>query len=146
MKQQQRRQSRSSSLRQPDPYARYRLFDRPNPPTRIEHLLKAACDQCGLAVIEQGHIGRWRPDLLAQIGARRCVIEADGPHHDLPAQARKDRRRDAAMRAMGYEVWRFSQAAIVRSPVACIQQVIAGTAGTQPSLPFWPSDQKHDTP
>jgi len=38
---------------------------------------------------------------------RRLCIELDGPHHDLPAQRRKDRERDKALREMGYRVVRI---------------------------------------
>jgi very-short-patch-repair endonuclease len=104
---------------------RYRLDDdRPNPETSLERLIRQALDQAGYTYTDQGRIGRYRPDFIVTLpDGTRVVIECDGPHHQQSTQQRKDRRKDAAYKAAGYRVFRFTQQEIKHSPVACIQRI-----------------------
>lgn len=67
---------------------------------------------------------------LTKVGDRYCefdllfvdgqlVVEADGPHHQLPNRAAEDAERDRYVRAHGLEVLRFDDEAIDRSADAC---------------------------
>lgn len=53
------------------------------------------------------------------------VVEADGPHHLEPMQRSTDHRRDAQLRAAGYEVLRFWWYEIEREPVKVIATIRA---------------------
>ncbi|MCB0877443.1 MAG: type IV toxin-antitoxin system AbiEi family antitoxin domain-containing protein [Thermoleophilia bacterium] len=46
----------------------------------------------------------------------RLCVEIDGPEHDLPRQQRIDAERDAALRALGYQV--------IRIPVAFVEGIV----------------------
>ena len=55
---------------------------------------------------------------------RRLVVELDGGVHGQQAQVRRDARRDAHLRKMGYRVLRFSNGIIERAPEAFADKVI----------------------
>ena len=61
---------------------------------------------------------------------RRLCIEVDGPLHDDPAQQRRDRVRDAALRAAGYRVVRIHWRDIKYRPSWCralLRELLAST-------------------
>ena len=55
--------------------------------------------------------------------SRKVVWEIDGPDHDAPLQKRADARRDASMRAAGYEVHRAHWLTLVHDPERVIREV-----------------------
>jgi very-short-patch-repair endonuclease len=59
------------------------------------------------------------------------VIEADGSQHGLREQKAKDAKRDEALTAAGYRVFRFTGRQINTDAVACVQRVI-DTCGLVP--------------
>ena len=50
-------------------------------------------------------------------------IEIDGPQHDKPARAKKDRQRDAALRARGIRTWRFKAHWARGNPISLCEYV-----------------------
>ena len=50
-------------------------------------------------------------------------VEIDGPHHRRPEVAARDRRRDAFLRAHGWEVLRFDQQQVTYSPAVALSAV-----------------------
>jgi very-short-patch-repair endonuclease len=87
----------------------------------LEKLLQSALRQVGIGFTTQAHIaGRFFADVL--INQAPVVIEADGHWHKL--QQERDAKRDAAMAAAGYRVFRFTGAQLNRGADECVQQVI----------------------
>ena len=69
-------------------------------------------------------IGPYRPDFLWP--AERLVVETDGREtHDTDVAFLEDRIRDRAMRALGYEVLRFTWAEVMLRPGAVAAEVRA---------------------
>jgi len=68
-------------------------------------------------------IGRYRVDfLLPDLAA---VIECDGSHwHNLSEVRKRDMVKDKYLSALGYQVYRFSEAEIKISASDCIDQVM----------------------
>ena len=60
----------------------------------------------------------WWPD-------RMLVVEADGPHHELPSFALRDEYRDAELKAQGIHVHRVPQRALDSNPAAVAAQLVA---------------------
>jgi very-short-patch-repair endonuclease len=54
---------------------------------------------------------------------RRLVVELDGSVHGQPRQGRRDARRDAHLKSMGYTVLRFSNGIIQKAPELFVQKV-----------------------
>jgi very-short-patch-repair endonuclease len=95
-----------------------------------ESVARVALTDDGLRVEPQAYIrGGGRVDLLVE---GRVVVEIDGfAYHSDPGQFAADRRRDAALTAMGYHVLRFTWTDAVRRPaylVAMVRQVLAASA------------------
>ena len=61
--------------------------------------------------------------------AARLVVEADGPHHDKPEQRAKDAERDAALRAHGFRVLRFSGELILSDLSRVVREIRAALEG-----------------
>ena len=53
----------------------------------------------------------------------RLDVEIDGPRHRRPDVAAKDRRRDAHLRSLGWEVLRFDEESVTYSPGAALAAV-----------------------
>lgn len=51
------------------------------------------------------------------------AIEIDGPTHELPEVAAKDRRRDAFLRSLGWEVLRFREERVLYAPGGVLFEV-----------------------
>lgn len=51
------------------------------------------------------------------------AIEIDGPRHRRPEVAARDRRRDAYLRSLGWEVLRFDEEAVTYTPTAVLNEV-----------------------
>jgi very-short-patch-repair endonuclease len=104
---------------------RYNLADdRPNVETSIERLMRQALDLAGIPYQDQGRVGRYRPDFILT-APYRAIVECDGPHHRQPAQQVKDRRKDAAYIAAGFQVYRFTDQEIRQSAIRCIARIQA---------------------
>ena len=75
-------------------------------PLEVAFLL--LCERFRLPLPEPNpRIGRWRPDMLWR--EARLIAELDGKHaHSTPAQIAADRRREAALRSLGFSVTRFT--------------------------------------
>jgi len=87
----------------------------------LERLLHRALRKAGISFSTQRRLlGRYCVDIL--ITQRPVIIEADGNVH--LRQGDKDARRDADLRAAGYEVFRFTGKPICNDPDGCVQQVI----------------------
>jgi DNA helicase-2/ATP-dependent DNA helicase PcrA len=88
------------------------------PLTPIEALLFDALRALGLAPVSQYGIAKYRADFaLTDV---RLVVECDGrPWHD----PERDRRRDEALRRVGWEVIHFTGSEITRDAAACAAQV-----------------------
>lgn len=56
---------------------------------------------------------------------RRLVIEADGPHHELPSFVARDEYRDAELASQGIHVHRVPKAQMVTDPVVVASQLVA---------------------
>lgn len=91
----------------------------------LEKLLHRALRKAGISFSTQRVLlGRYCVDIL--IAQKPVVIEADGNVH--LRQKDKDARRDADLRAAGYEVFRFTGKPISTDPDGCIRQVIESAA------------------
>jgi very-short-patch-repair endonuclease len=89
----------------------------------LETYLHRALRKAGISFSTQRQIlGRYVCDIL--VTQKPVVIEADGNMHLHAVQREKDAQRNADMRAVGYEVYRFHGSAICRDADGCIQQVI----------------------
>ncbi|MDB5643635.1 MAG: hypothetical protein JWN07_2952 [Hyphomicrobiales bacterium] len=55
----------------------------------------------------------------------RLIVELDGPPHDEAEQKSHDRKRDAYLRAMNYEVLRFPNDLIIGGCDLALQQIQA---------------------
>ena len=98
----------------------------------LEKLLHGALLRAGISFRTQTKMcDRYFVDI--EVVQRPVVIEADGNWHKLPARIEADRIRDAAIRATGFDVYRFDGAAINADPDACIAEVIK-TAGLIPDV------------
>ncbi len=54
---------------------------------------------------------------------RRLIVELDGSVHAQASQARRDSRRDAHLKKMGYVVLRFSNGVVQEAPELFVQQI-----------------------
>lgn len=92
--------------------------------TPIELRLHDALRAAGIGFTTQRRlVGRYVVDI--SIHQAPVVIEADGARHRAGSDARKrDDIRDAAHRAAGYRVFRFTGSQINSDAAACIRQVI----------------------
>ncbi len=53
------------------------------------------------------------------------AIEVDGPHHRHPEVRARDRRRDAHLRRLGWDVRRFDEEAVIYAPWAVLDEIRA---------------------
>jgi very-short-patch-repair endonuclease len=92
--------------------------------TTIESLVYAELERRGVTFVKQQVIdGLWVADAI--IPGARMVIECDGEYwHSLPEMQERDRRKDAYLKARGYKVLRFPEAAIRADVKGCVQRVV----------------------
>ena len=76
----------------------------------------------GVHVRRQAPIGPYVVDFAIQKG--KLVIEIDGEHHQLAEQARRDIRRDAWLKAEGYEVLRLSSGDVWDNFDGCVEEIL----------------------
>lgn len=102
----------------------------------LEHYLQRALRKEGISLSTQRQLlGRYVVDIL--VTQKPVVIEADGNMHLHAAQRAKDARRDADMRAAGYEVYRFHGSAICSDADGCIRQVIEAVGLVRDAEPVY---------
>ena len=88
-----------------------------------ESLTRVRLRAHGLRVRTQVRVARRiRVDLLV---GRRLVVELDGTYHAEPDQFERDRRRDAALSALGFRVVRFSYRQVMGSWNQVLASVLA---------------------
>jgi very-short-patch-repair endonuclease len=51
------------------------------------------------------------------------AVEIDGPSHNSPKRRDSDRRKDSALRALGWSVLRFSNQEVMHSLLTVVEQV-----------------------
>lgn len=92
--------------------------------TVIETKLYEELEKRGVTYTKQQVIdGLWVADAL--IPGARIVIECDGEYwHNLPDMEKRDRKKDAYLKAKGYKVFRFPEAAIKADVQGCVQKVV----------------------
>jgi len=56
---------------------------------------------------------------------RRLVVELDGSVHGRPSQTKRDVRRDAQLRGMGYAVARYSNGMVLDAPGLFVDKVVS---------------------
>lgn len=95
---------------------------RANTETSLERAMKQALQTRGVVFHEQYRIGRYIADFA--IPSMRVVIECDGPHHRQTRQTRKDARRDAFMRNLGWRVYRFTTKQLRTNALNCLDHVL----------------------
>jgi very-short-patch-repair endonuclease len=89
----------------------------------LETFLHRALRKAGISFsTQQPLLGRYVADIL--ITQKPVVIEADGNMHLHAKSRERDARRDADMRAAGYEVFRFAGGLICQDADDCIRSVI----------------------
>jgi very-short-patch-repair endonuclease len=102
----------------------------------LEKYLHRALRKEGISFSTQRPIlGRYVADIL--ITQKPVVIEADGNMHLHAKMRERDARRDADMRAAGYEVFRFHGKAICNDADGCIRQVIEAAGLTRDAEPVY---------
>jgi len=101
------------------------------PLTPIEAILYHAMRDEGLTPRAQFGIGPFRADFA--FADRRLVVECDGrAWHD----AARDKRRDARLREMGWEVLRITGSDIVRTPTECARKVADVLTTLMPAITY----------
>lgn len=92
--------------------------------TSIEAKLYEELERRGITYTKQQVIdGLWVADAL--IPGARIVIEADGAYwHKLPDMEKRDRKKDAYLKAKGYQVFRFPEEAIKADVQGCVQKIV----------------------
>ena len=80
-------------------------------------------------------VGPYVADFLC--AAARIIVELDGPPHDETGQQLHDLRRDAWLRAQGWQVLRFSNDAVIGSGNIVLEEIERATerAGSPSSGP-----------
>ncbi len=72
--------------------------------SKTEERLRAALDERGLAHRQGEYIGRYEVDFLL---GEAIVVEVDGYHHLSRSGRRRDARKTAYLRSLGYDVHRI---------------------------------------
>ena len=63
----------------------------------------------------------------------RLIIELDGGVHDQPSQIKKDTRRNARLRQLGYQLLRVPNGIVMKDPAAFIEKIRAFLPSPAPS-------------
>ena len=102
----------------------------PSANSPLERLLHAALRDAGVGFTTSYafRVRSHKADVVdILINQAPVVIEADGALHKLPDHQADDAERDAALREIGYAVYRFTGREINADPCSCIAKVIAGS-------------------
>lgn len=93
--------------------------------TLIERLVREELQRRGVFFDQEVEFGRWTVDFYLPM--HQAVIEADGTYwHSLERAKRTDQRKDAYLRSLGIEVFRFTEAEIKRDVASLIDRVVGG--------------------
>jgi very-short-patch-repair endonuclease len=70
--------------------------------------------------------GRFRVDLIVQVGDLWIAVECDGHafHERTKEQAGRDKSRDRALQTAGLRVFRFTGSEIWRDPIKCARDIV----------------------
>ena len=77
----------------------------------------------GLKFRRQHPVGPYLADFCCV--ERRLIVELDGSVHGQPSQARKDTKRDAHLKTLGYMVLRFPNGIVLQAPELFVQKVLS---------------------
>jgi hypothetical protein len=91
--------------------------------SRIEIAFIELCETYNIPLPEvNARLPGWTVDILWR--KQRIVVELDGPgNHRTPAQVRRDRRKDMALRALKFFVLRYSDEQVLYQGAAVMQEV-----------------------
>ncbi len=90
--------------------------------TPLETILRNALLNYGLSFApRQPKLGRYVVDV--ELLQAPVIIEADGAYHALPRGRERDRERDTALRAAGYQVFHFTGAELSRDAYGCVERM-----------------------
>ncbi len=90
------------------------LLGRPGNPSRPERAMRALLHKRGVQFLMHRRFGRYVADFV--IPSRRLILEVDHPRfHGSASVQERDARKDAYLRARGYEVRRVSAANVLRA-------------------------------
>lgn len=93
-------------------------------PTSIEKALNNALQSAAIVSIQEYPVSGFSIDLA--LPEHKIAIEVDGSYwHSLPEAIARDARKDAALKAAGWTVLRFSETAINTDVAACVTVVLA---------------------
>lgn len=108
----------------------------PNGGSPLETFLHRALRKAGISFSTQRKLlDRYVADIL--LTQKPVVIEADGNMHLHAKSRERDAQRDAAMRAVGYEVFRFNGKDISRDADGCVRKVIEAAGLTPDAEPVF---------
>lgn len=97
-------------------------------PTSIERAMAAALDAAGIVYVYQFPISNRNGLIFVcdfAIPSARLIIECDGTYwHSLPNIIRRDRHKDAYLKAAGYTLLRFTEAEINQDVGACVHVIL----------------------
>ena len=90
------------------------LIGRPGNPSRPERAMRALLHKRGVQFLMHRRFGRYVADFV--IPSRHLVLEVDSPRfHGSASVQERDARKDAYLRARGYDVRRVSAANVLRA-------------------------------
>ena len=101
--------------------------------SRLERLLIELCEREGIPVPEiNTKVAGWETDALWP--AAKLAVELDGyGNHHTPAQLRRDRRKEMALRTAGLTLLRYSEEQLVEGTQ--VAEELRRTAGAAPQTP-----------
>jgi very-short-patch-repair endonuclease len=89
--------------------------------TSLEAKVRTQLERADLPFAQECRVGKWSVDFLVM---DRWVVEADGDYwHARPGVPERDKRRDRAMRAMGYTVIRLAEREVGRDPTCVLARL-----------------------
>lgn len=96
--------------------------------TGIEKAVAAMLLSLGVIAVPQFRISRWVCDFYVPFN--NLVIECDGYYwHSRPETLEKDKRKDAWLKAKGYNLLRLTEQEINEAPETCLAKLRAAIYG-----------------
>ena len=87
----------------------------------------------GLKFRRQHQLGHYVVDFFCH--ELKLVVELDGEVHTKEAQSKKDQKRDAYMRSMGFTVLRFENQVFLNDPESILKEILDSKPNKLPSPP-----------
>ncbi len=117
------RRKRRSLARGAEPIARARTLRQDKTESEIIawYLLRTLRFK-GVRFRRQHPVGQYIVDFCCP--RRRLVVELDGSVHGQPSQAKRDTRRDALLKDLGYVVTRFPNGMVLKAPELFVENVL----------------------